>query len=60
MGIFFRVAVSVMHAMQNSIGPGIQKGGALGYKCQHIKELLPELVHFKHLVRRIPVEEESL
>jgi hypothetical protein len=50
----------MMHAVEDRVGPGIQKGRTLGDKRQHIKKLLPESVHFKHLMRRIPVEEKCL
>lgn len=60
MGIFFRIAIRMVHAMQDSISPGIQKRGALGEESEAIKELLPEITHLKHLMGSIAVQEESL
>ena len=60
MGILFRVAVGVMHPVQDGISPGVQKGRALGQKGQAIKEPFPEFIHLKHLMRGIAVQEERL
>ena len=59
-GVLFRIAVRMVHAVQDSIGPGVQEGRALGNKSEAVKELLPELIHLKHLMRTIAMQEESL
>lgn len=58
--VFFRVAIRMVHPMQNGVCPGVEEGGALGDKGKGIKEPLPELIHSKHLMRRVPMQEESL
>ena len=60
MGVLFRVAVRMVHTMQNGIGPGVQKRRTLGDKSQHIEELFPERMHFEHLVRAVAMQEKSL
>ena len=59
-GVLLRIAVGMMHAMQDSIGPGIQKGRPLRNESEAVEESLPELIHFKHLVRAISMQEECL
>jgi hypothetical protein len=49
-----------MHPMQYGIGPGIQKGRTLGNEGEKVEKSIPESVHFKHLMRRVAMEEESL
>ena len=60
MGVFLRVAIGMVHPVQNGISTGIQKRRALGNKSETIKESLPKLIHFKHLMRGIPVQEKGL
>jgi len=60
MGILFRIAVCMVHAVQDSIGPGVQEGRALGNKSEAVKESFPEFIHSEHLMRSIAVQEESL
>jgi hypothetical protein len=60
MRILFRVAIGVMHPVKNGIGPWVKEGGALGKKGKSVKKSLPELIHSKHLMRSIPMQEKSL
>lgn len=60
MRILFRVAIRMVHSMQNGISPGIQKGRSLGKERKTVKEFFPELIHLEHLMRTISMEEESL
>jgi len=60
MGVFLRVTIGMMHPVQDSIRPGIQEGRTLGDKGKGVKEPLPKLIHFKHLMRSIPVQEKCL
>jgi hypothetical protein len=59
-GIFFGVAIGVMHPVEDGIGPGIEKGRTLGDKGERVKEVFPKFVHPKHLVRSIAVQKERL
>ena len=59
-GVFFRIAVGMMHAMEDGVGPGIEEGAALGDEGEGVEEFLPERMHFEHLMWRIPVKEEGL
>ena len=59
-GVFFRVAVGVMHPVKDGIGAGVEERGALGEEREEVKELFPELIHLKHLVRSVAVQEERL
>jgi len=60
MGILLGIAIGMMHPVKDGIGPGIQKGGALRNKGEAVKESLPKLVHFEHLMRSIAVQEKRL
>jgi hypothetical protein len=60
MGILFRIAIGMMHPVQDRIGPRIEKGRALRNEREGVKEPFPKLIHLKHLMRRISVQEESL
>jgi hypothetical protein len=59
-GIFFRVAVGVVHPVEYGVGAWVEEGRALGDKSEAIKEFLPKFVHFKHLVGSVAVQEEGL
>ena len=60
MRILLRVAVRVVHPVEDGIAPGIQEGAALDDEGESIKEFLPEFIHLKHLMRGIAVQKESL
>lgn len=60
MGVFFSVAIRVMHAMQDRVCPGVEEGRALGDKSETVKEPFPEFIHSEHLMRSIAMQEESL
>jgi hypothetical protein len=60
MGVFFRVAVGVVHPVEDRIGAGIEKRRTLGDKRESVKEPFPKFIHLKHLVRRIAMQEEGL
>ena len=60
MRVFLRITVGMMHPVKNGIGPGIQKRGSLGEKGETIKKSLPKLIHFEHLMRSVPMQEECL
>ena len=60
MRIFFRVAIGVVHPVENGIGSWIKKGRALGKEGKAVEKPLPELIHSEHLMRSIPMQEESL
>jgi hypothetical protein len=60
MRVFFGVAVCVVHPVHHRIGTGIQKRGTLCDEREKIKEALPEFVHDKHFMRRIPVQKKCL
>lgn len=60
MGIIFRIAVSMVHAMEHRVATGIEKAGPLTKKGNQKEELLPKVAHFKHTVGRIPMQEERL
>ena len=59
-GIFGRVAVGMVHPVEDSIGAGRQIGASLTDPGKDIKEPLPELTHFEHLVRCVAVQKEAL
>lgn len=58
--ILFGVAISVVHAVEDGVGAGVQERRALAEKSEGVKELFPEFVHLKHLMRSIAVKEEGL
>ena len=60
MRIFFRIAVGVVHPVEDGVGAGVEKRGALGNEGKRVEEFLPELIHLKHLVGRIAVQEKCL
>ena len=60
MGVLFGIAIGVVHPVKNGIGPGVQKGRPLRDEGKGVKEFLPELIHLKHLMRGVAVQEESL
>src|SRR5450432_1971737 len=55
MGILFRVAIGMMHAVEDRVSPRVQERRTLTEKSEPVKELFPEFIHFKHLMRCIPV-----
>ena len=60
MRILFGIAIGVVHAMQDGVSAGIEKGGALCYKGKCVEKSFPEFIHLKHLMGRIAVQEECL
>lgn len=60
MWIFFRVAVSVVHAVHDGIRTGVKKGRSLGKNGKPIEKTLPELIHGEHFMRSIPVQKKRL
>lgn len=50
-----RVAIGMVHPVEDSIGPGGEVRTPLANPGEDIKELLPELTHLKHLMGRIAV-----
>ena len=60
MRILFRIAIRVMHPVQDGVGAGVEKRGALRDKGKRVEKPFPEFIHFKHLMGRIAVQEECL
>lgn len=60
MWVLLRIAVGVMHAVQNGVSPRVQKRRTLENVCQYIKNLLPAFTEGKHFMRGIPVKKKSL
>ena len=60
MGILGRIAIGVVHPVQNGISPGRQVGTSLAYPGEDIKKPFPYLAHDKHLMGGITVEEKAL
>lgn len=60
MGIFWGVAVGVVHPVKDRIGPGGKIRTALADPGKQIKEFLPEPAHLKHLMGGISVQEKTL
>ena len=60
MRILFGIAVGVMHPVEDGVGAGVEKRRTLGNKGKCVEESLPELIHLKHLMGRIAVQEECL
>ena len=58
--VLFRIAVRMMHTMQDSVCPGIQERRTLGNESEAVKESLPKLIHLEHLMRTISMQEECL
>ena len=53
--VFFGIAIGMVHAVQDRVGPRVQEGGALAEKSEPVKELFPEFIHLKHLMRCVAV-----
>ena len=60
MWILFRIAVCMVHPVQDGISAWVEETAALGDKGEAIEELFPEFIHLKHLMRCIAMQEESL
>ena len=58
--IVFRIAVRVVHPVQNGISTGTQIRGTLGNPGQAKEKLFPKWIHREHLVRGVPMQEEGL
>jgi len=58
--IFFCIRIGMMHTMKYSISPWTQVGGTLGNVGEGKKEFLPELIHYKHSVGSIAMQEKCL
>lgn len=59
-GIFRRVAIGMVHPVEDSIGPWGEVGASLADPGEDIKEPFPELSHFEHLVGCVAVQKEAL
>lgn len=59
-GIFWRVAVGVVHPVEDGISPWGKVGASLTNPSENIEELFPELIHFEHLVGSVAVQKEAL
>ena len=60
MWIFWSITVSMVHPMQDGISPRRQIRTSLTKPSKEIEEFFPILVHRKHLMGCIPVQEETL
>ena len=60
MGIFFRIGVSMVHAVHDGIGTWCKVGTPLRYIGQEVKKPLPQFVHGEHFMRGIPMMEKGL
>lgn len=60
MRVFFRIAVSMMHSVQNGITTRAEERGSLRDVCQKKEEPFPKTGHGKHLVRGITMQKEAL
>lgn len=60
MRVFFRIAIRVVHAVQNGIGSGVEVGRALHHPGEDVEKALPAFAHGEHLVRCVAVQEKSL
>jgi hypothetical protein len=60
MGVFLRIAIRMMHPVEDGIRARIQKGRTLRNESKEVKEAFPKFIHPKHLVGSITVEEERL
>jgi len=50
MGVFFGIAIGVVHPVEDGVGAWVEKGGALRDKGERVEESFPEFIHLEHLV----------
>ncbi|REG94253.1 hypothetical protein C8N25_10178 [Algoriphagus antarcticus] len=60
MRILWRIAVGMVHSVQNSVGSRREVGTTLPHPCEKVEEFFPILIHVEHLMCSVPVQEEAL